>query len=505
MGSAFTVEDNYGGLIPNYSRYVSFTSAKTNLSWLNDVDKAIDYQEIPLSKCNRKNFQPGADIQIDYDFDVLESAFCINQTQNIGGFQDIAYNIFYTVTMKRCKNESTDTNGAVCAPVEEINSFLQRTDIQMTVYYEEIVFSPYNYSTPVTYYITEDFFGISPLFCEVNEFFIQNFVVITDKGWLIPQEYNQTYQKIDWKKNFFYYTNDLYSDCLIKTNFYTSEYVTINYRSYAKLPVILAQLGGLLKVIYSFFDFFLIFLYRRMMNEKVIGSLFKITNNDLEAEDAKLIKQKLLKKKTMKRGLKRGQTKVEKEKKLNLDESGEKSKDRINNEEVMKEEEEEIQVITDVVPKDHESLLKNAIENFKKELKKEENEENIFQITMLEHFISMICPVMAGALLRKKLNIYNILSDYSVEYTDVLGLTEVKSEIEKFKYVFLNPKQLAMFNLIVPPENPVKKAEIKNRVSILYRYSKDKKAQIKQAEKFLEEIHSKAKTKLDYKILELLA
>ena len=69
----------------------------------------------------------------------------------------------------------------------------------------------------------------------------------------------------------------------------------------------------------------------------------------------------------------------------------------------------------------------------------------------------------------------------------------------------MNPKQMAMFNLIPPPENPIKTQKIMNRVSILYKYSKDDKAQIRQAKRYLEELQSsKKKTLLDVKILELL-
>ena len=117
----------------------------------------------------------------------------------------------------------------------------------------------------------------------------------------------------------------------------------------------------------------------------------------------------------------------------------------------------------------------------------------------------MICPFMSGALLKKKQDIYNILSEFIIEYTDVLSFAHAKTELEKLKYVMMSPKQVALFNLISPPENPMKKIYEK-RVSILYKYSKDNKAQIRQAKKFLEDLKKgKTKTLLDYKILELLA
>ena len=67
-------------------------------------------------------------------------------------------------------------------------------------------------------------------------------------------------------------------------------------------------------------------------------------------------------------------------------------------------------------------------------------------------------------------------------------------------------KQLSLFNLISAPENPVKIKKCLNKVSILYKYSKDSEAQIRQAKKFLDDIKlGKKKTHLDVKLLELLA
>ena len=151
--------------------------------------------------------------------------------------------------------------------------------------------------------------------------------------------------------------------------------------------------------------------------------------------------------------------------------------------------------------------MDKVIDNYQKQLKKFE-EEGIydrFNLSIVENFISMICPIIAGSLLKRKQQIYNVLSEYSMDYTDVLSFTETKAEIEKIKYVFLNPKQLAIFNLISPPENPMNIESLKKKVSILYKYSRDKKAQLKQAIKFLDDLKlGKPKTKLDFKILELL-
>ena len=518
LNLAFTIEDIYGGLVTNYSRFVQFTPYLTNITWWDADNYNITISNLTMTPCNITEFDPSQ--WGDFIFDNLKFALCLDKTQKIGGFQDIMYNVFLTVDMSRCKNITVNSP---CASDQEIDTFLANHSNQMTVYFEQLVMNPQNYTNPVSKYISEDFYRINSLFCQINQFFVQFYNISTDDGWMLQNTNITTNKRVDKIKNYFDFTNNIYSDCIVKTQFYTSDYDRIDYRSYVKLPSVLAQLGGLLKVIFGFFDVFLMYVYRRKMNEKVISSLYKISNHDLEKSDIKENKMARIKMLQMKNKEKLEKSKSKIDPSVEIKPNDEKSKDAmIKNDieegaekvEVQEEEnkDDEYVISSEIkIPKDHEAYLTKAITNYYKEnsklemVKSIEDVETEFNITMLEHFISMICPFIAGNLLRKKQDIYNILSEYIVEYTDVLSFAKAKTEIEKLKYVLMNPKQMAMFNLIPPPENPIKTQKIMNRVSILYKYSKDYKAQIRQAKRYLEELQSsKKKTLLDVKILELL-
>ncbi len=193
---------------------------------------------------------------------------------------------------------------------------------------------------------------------------------------------------------------------------------------------------------------------------------------------------------------------------IKLEENGEVSKDVINknNNDELSERHASLNSSLIKVEKDHTFLLQKALDKInKKEDKQKEDENSVFEISLLEHLIAIVCPKIAGKSLKKKIDIYDFLTDYSVEYTDVISFVNTKSDIEKLKYVLLNPKQIALYNLIAPPENPIKKTNLKSKVSILYRYQRDHKAQMKQANVYLEDLKKgKEKSHLDYKLLELL-
>jgi hypothetical protein len=512
FGTGFQIESYQGIPIPDYSKYLTFSASLTNMTWINGNDFLYDNMKVKLSPCSKKKFHPETEEM--YDFDLLDNGYCINETVKIGGFQDNPYNIFLTINLGRCKNETNSTtsksvnSNVKCASNEEIDQFLSRNDTQMTFYYEEISFSPINYDNPVYYYITEDFFKINPYFTQINQYYLQEYIVSTDSGILVPNTIDISYQHIDKSRNYFYHSNNSYSDSFIKIQFFTSEYVTLNLRSYAKLPQIVAQLGGLLKVIFSVFEVGLIFIYKRKMNEKVITSLYNINENDLEdsVDSSKSPKGKDSKKKI---SLKNQTKEVNKSIiELKHDESTNKSKDIIlnNNEDQSSKMNECLDSSLVKEEKDHASMLERKLVKYaKSQEKKSEEEDATFEISFLEHLIALVCPNISGELLKKKIDIYTFLTDYSVEYTDVISFVNTKSDLEKLKYVLMNPKQIALYNLISPPENPIKKSDFKNKVSFLYRYQRDLKSQIKQANIYLEDLKKgKRKSHLDYKLLELL-
>ena len=93
----------------------------------------------------------------------LDNGMCFNLSQDIGGYQNSAYNSYLTISLIECKNT---TKKSICASQNEINTFLDRTDIQMTIYFEELNFNAINHEDPINKFIGEDFYGIDMIYIE---------------------------------------------------------------------------------------------------------------------------------------------------------------------------------------------------------------------------------------------------------------------------------------------------------------------------------------------------
>jgi hypothetical protein len=322
------------------------------------------------------------------------------------------------------------------------------------------------------------------------------------------------YQQIDYKKRSFYWKGTNYNTdpCFINNNIFVSEFSTLNNRSYVKVTDVMAKLGGIITIIFMVFDMILYLIYGRKMNEVIIKNIFQVNNSDLdedEDEDRKNGGIKIDENKNTVR-LEISKSKIESSK-VNLNKSFEPNidnaevnmdKSNINNV-YGREKKEDGDIESSNSKREGHLELQKTIKNIEQPRKPRKKDlEEKFEFTLMEHFCSTVFPCCSNPLLKRKINVYEQLIDYVLEYTDIISFSKTKLEVEKLKYVLLSTKQLALFNLISPPENPLK-TNIKKKVSMLYKYSKDPQAQIKQAKKYLSKLKESQPTGLDKKLLDL--
>jgi hypothetical protein len=282
----------------------------------------------------------------------------------------------------------------------------------------------------------------------------------------------------------------------------------------------MAKLGGIITIIFMVFDVILYLIYGRKMNEVIIKSIFQVNNSDLdedEDEDPNKINKKSAKLEIEKSKINSSKFTIVKSadptvsgiqnndlsKSVDLDHGLNQNQNDPNLKKI--EEELEDGDSENSGKRDPQLELQKTIKNIeqpRKERKKDLDEK--FEFTLYEHFCSTIFPCCSNTILKKKLNIYESLLDFVLEYTDIVSFSKTKSEVEKLKYVLFTTKQLALFNMINPPENPLK-PNLKKRVSMLYKYSLDQKAQIKQAKKYLAKLRENPPSGLDKKLLDLFA
>ena len=498
LNTAFTIEDRLGVYIPDYSKYVTINAFKTNITWSLPGGLGvplINITNIAGNLCTPQNFS--GDLQSGFSSNNLNFAQCFNLSHQLGGYQNTIYLVYLTVELTRCKNSTSYTDiqsvSQTCASNYEIDTFLKRSDIQMTAYYEQISFDPKNHLIPVTKYLGEDYFAIDPEVCKVNEFFFQEFIINDDDEWLFSNNITNVFQQIDYKKKSFYFKGNNSDTCLIKNNIFASEFTTTNHRTYIKVVDVMAQLGGILKIIFLGLDVILAYLYSRKMNESIINNIFKINLTDLDQDkelDDKSPKIKLI-----------------------IDNTEQLDKNSINKSNIINNSN-EILVKNEQID-EFDTLPISDNRDFEFELSKSinlaESQRNVmiknldekFEFSLMEHFSSTFFPCCSSVNLKKKENIYGLLLDHVNDYTDIVNFAKTICEVDKLKFVLFNSKQLALFNLISPPENPLN-PDLKKRISVLFKYSKDNDAQIKQAKKYLKRCQDSSKmTDLDKKLLDM--
>lgn len=126
---AFTIEQTYGSVIPNYDKYVRFTARYTNTSFTPPSNVTTFNYPLKMRKCNINDF-PSNDIG-DFMENSLSSAYCLEEKDfTIGGFWNNKYTELIKIDLNTCMNTTDDQS---CKSDEEISQFLYPRDKQMVM------------------------------------------------------------------------------------------------------------------------------------------------------------------------------------------------------------------------------------------------------------------------------------------------------------------------------------------------------------------------------------
>jgi hypothetical protein len=152
-----------------------------------------------------------------------------------------------------------------------------------------VSFLPRNHDKPFEFSLKPLYTKIEREICKMNELFISQMELETDEGFLFEDSHLSKHQVIQniLKDSYIKNPND---DCWVEVEIFTSESTEKLYRSYMKIPDLLAQLGGMLKSFTVFFSIILKLIYTRRMNEHIIRTIYDINHDEVIKEIfAKLI------------------------------------------------------------------------------------------------------------------------------------------------------------------------------------------------------------------------
>jgi len=457
INMGYIIENQYNTIFPKAMDYITIESFLVEIRYKQTSDGLYDAyvtntslptricQETDFSKENKDSFYQNN----------LKYATCVEDRVELEGYFDRSYIRYYLTEISRCVNTTTRT----CKKSDdEIDDFLNSNSLQLSIYYEQLDFNPMNFSKPLRTYMSVDSYMISNDLCKTENYFFMENQIWTDVGWF-DNSYNTTsmqeFEKVESK----FYIKDRKERCLVKSRMFVSEYTKYNYRIYMKAQDLLAQLGAIFNLISKIFMVIVTVIYNKKMDHIIMNKIFKVSNDDLD----EISKQKI--------ELVVDHKFTENEQPLN---ENVKKKDHLFSSNDQPLNENMKRNYLDNSSK-NETLAKpnNLIIDINKMIESRKSpQENNFYITLEEFVCFSFCPCFASEKVKKKDIIFTEMTKYTLEYTDIVNYALLKSEFEKLLFVIFTKRQLALFNMILSPQNPERKGDITN-VTKAFQFTKD--------------------------------
>lgn len=514
----FMVQDYRGRVLKNYENYITFEAFYWNKR--RNVDHYVDIEppkKLKLRNCDPNDFSE--EVYKDFKRLDLGSATCLDEPQQVlGGDLTSEFAKYISIRLTPCYNTTEKNN---CASHNESFAYVNTKTLVISVKSEKIIYDSTDYKKPVKKYIGEDNVLADPYIFNFPRYEMYEFNVNTDDGLIGQSISDSSYYELVFLNdiisafdNNYQMPTDFSQLILFEYSFFESPTIKTQYRSYLKLTDVLASLGGILKVYLVIFNFAFHQIYQRIMYEQVITQLFnfeKIKRHDYKIKKT-VINTITEKKIDEKEGIKIVfDTKSEKDdsnskKPLNTKSSKtlftnnflNKQNDDYAVSETTKNFQNNLKSPTLVSKKTPNILGRNNTEKSKrsnysnsgvsalfskKKIESQTKRKNIFNL--YDHLILSFLPCCSKCSFNLK-NVnekFNKLIDYMNNYIDVLQMMRQFHEMERLKFVLFNKKQLAIFQNIGIPEDPLhKKFDI--RLNNFYDFQYDHKAQKKKAKEF---------------------
>jgi hypothetical protein len=290
----------------------------------------------------------------------------------------------------------------------------------------------------------------------------------------------------------------------------------------------LAQIGGLLKIIMIFFEFFISPFNRRKADETILKILYNVKRTQLN----KTLLTSMCSEKIDSKAEKIGngtEPKIKLRLKLNINDNKihQVSTEEQNIQPIIKTDNINFNTSNNILLINNNDLKINKkpfeftmddIHLTKLEEKEVTNViKYIFQrnntstdlgqmnntlFTTCENIKILFCYCFIFKQLRKRNDVYRRLMTNTIKYLDSINVIKTVCEFEKLKFVFFDEKQLSLFNLLSKPRNPLEVLENEIRFSTL---NNETPFTYEKANAFLVELKNRKNlSRVDKKLLELV-
>ena len=236
---------------------------------------------IPMVPCDLKYF--GSRYQNIFKDKKLDQLYCFGDVEGLilEGYSNLNVYSYFDVSFYRCVNE---TDGNICAPMEEIDEYLTASQLSVTM--QDIDLTPQDYKSPIKEQekdipgplyrdLHQEVYGymqVTLLETEENIFGFEALSNIKrekylkyDHAWVISSP-NIVGNYKEWPKGPFYPMTNIRIQLANK--------VLTMKRYYVQLIDVLGDVGGLMEVVYSLFNILSSFIVGILYEESLVNDLF---------------------------------------------------------------------------------------------------------------------------------------------------------------------------------------------------------------------------------------
>jgi hypothetical protein len=503
------IENSKGTFQDDWQRIYNVDSNFYDLINQNGIftDRVSPYQ-MKMRFCNKSDFS--SEVSNQYHQMALDLGYCFDeQNVTLGGDFSGDYVRYINMTISICKNSSMNNNS--CLPSDQIYENLYN-DNNLALHYETLSYSASNYANPIKKILIQDNYAIDQNVCKILNYHVQKFIIYSDSGILISKMTKKEFYQFDYiSTDFVLNSQDSKEKCLFKFTFQSSLYTRTQVRTYLKLSGAIAEIGGALNAYLIFFTIIFRYLYLKRMKEMLITSLFKDKRSSKSSDYVDLFhknlmndlnfssKKEIFEKSNITQGklmsnnredgiinstlnnrntlikMNKGSEVYILNKNINS-EQGNNTKFNINNEDGKNKQE-----IMNV------SNMNNNHQRISEDLKLK-TQNNILEDNELKRidkmkftFFQYVLFCFCGCFLNQTLHIrrrnFEELFNFSIKYFDIVEIVRKLHEFERLKYVVFNKEQIAIFNSIAQPSNPLIKSDNLDTLTKRLKFDNDKEAQ----------------------------
>lgn len=431
---AFAIKDRGDNIVYDeriYSINVeAFSTKKPENSSQEEIIK-IDMKYFHI--CNE------SDTQNDEYFGFVQKLFCLNDNFfEIQGFSQETTWQMLKISVLLCEN-STEKNNNSCKSPEEISKFFEMENFQIV--YGTPYFQPRNYEKPIENKLSTNLYKLDAKISKLVKIFLQKLQIITDDSVIFENQRKQDsflYEKEDSEVGLIQNSNEIFT-----IMFLSSHTISFQTRLYQTLIESIAVLGGMLNILVTC-GLALSKLEKSVfLTVKIMNFLYSFQKDiDLQDKNSQIAKSFLDRFLFFMRCPRKEQ---ENKKDLTIKNSKYIRPLSLLNETYGENELKKLQLMKNQV--DISVVSPKKFEKFKKE---NNNKNNLLYFDFLQYLRLIFKQIFFIKTTIKEKIFLKAKQMYERE-TDLVAILKKVQDVEKLKFILLNEKQIALFDLLEKP------------------------------------------------------